>query len=147
VYLSNWSPPAIPAEMTRVWLIAFTMAISVAFHLWSPDDTIYLPHGNDYQKIPLDVYAYDILELVIEFIVACILLSTIFFPIERRHISAYIALPLIIVVDTILYSIYYRGWFIERPTWNEFKTIAFAVLTIFLQWKESKLTLSFYKHS
>lgn len=130
--------------MTRVWLLLFTLSLSVAFLLHRPSGTVSIPVpvwleiGGEkvlVDKIPADVFWYHIFEHAIAIINAGIMLSLILWPTDRQQISAYVLIILIHVMDAILFRIYYRDWGFVIP-WNVIKTTIFGLNTFRLQWKQ-----------
>lgn len=87
-------------------------------------------------KIPADVFYYDVFEHIINIVEAVIMLSAVFWPVDRRFKWAYVIFLSIEVVDFGLFRLYYRGWFSEALPWNVVKTAIMGITTEIYQFRE-----------
>lgn len=131
--------------MTRVWALFFCCALSVAFLLHSPTGWVSIPfppYMETYDgwklmtEIPADVFYYDVFQHIINIVWALIMLSAIFWPVERKFLWAYVVFLIIEIVDFCLFRLYYRGWFSQTVPWNVVKTSIMGVTTMIYQWRE-----------
>lgn len=125
--------------MSRLWLLAFTLTIGVAFKAHREDQWVKMPlaTGQYYERIPADVFYYDLYEHVGKIITAGIFISMIFWTPERKHLSGYIIYLAIELVDMVLWRLYYRGWMFEASLpWNIAKNLFFCFSILYLQWKQ-----------
>lgn len=122
--------------MIRVWALFFVLAFSVAFLIHRPEGVVYIPHSAEFSQIPADVFWYHFNEHLISIINALLLLSFFRWPAEPRFYPAFALFFGIMIVDVILFRLFYRNWPIEVIPYNMAKVSVFGILTLSLQAKE-----------
>lgn len=122
--------------MTRIWALFFITSLSVAFLLYRPEGVIVMPFSTEFHEIPADVFFYHTFEHIISIVKALVIISTIFWPIERRFLGAYVVFLGLEFVDFGLFRLYYRGWFSETVPWNVVKTAIMGITTMVYQTNE-----------
>jgi len=123
--------------MARLWLLAFTLALGVAFKAHREDQWKIMPYAEKYKSIPADVFYYDFYEHVGKIITAGIFISMIIWSPERRHLPGYIIYFAIELMDVVLWRFYYRGWMFESfIPWNITKNLFFCLTILSMQWKQ-----------
>lgn len=111
-------------------------ALSVAFLLHRPEGMVSMPLSKEFPSVPADVFFYHTFEHIRGIIIGFVLISTIFWPTERKFIGAYVVFLMIEIVDFCLFRLYYRGWFSQTVPWNVVKTSIMGVTTMIYQWRE-----------
>lgn len=122
--------------MLRVWALFFILSFSVAFLIHRPEGFVYIPHSKEFPKIPADVFWYHMNEHFISIIGAVIMLSFFRWPAKKAHYPAFALFFVIMLLDTILFRLFYRNWPIEFVPWNFVKVACFGVVTLYLQANE-----------
>lgn len=124
--------------MLRVWGLFFVLAFSVAFLIHRPDGFVYMPYSKEFPKIPADVFWYHMHEHFISIMLALVMLSFFRWPAEKELYPAYALYFVIMIVDMVLFRLFYRNWPIEFVPYNWVKVLLFGVETLYLQiatWK------------
>ena len=129
--------------MIRVWALFFVLAFSVAFLIHRPEGFVYIPHSEEFPKVPADVFWYHLDEHFISIITALLMLSFFKWPAEREFYPAFALFFVIQIVDVILFRLFYRNWPIDVIPYNAFKVLCFGILTLALQiqttWNKMRL--------
>lgn len=117
-------------------MLFFELAFSVAFLIHRPEGFVYIPHSEEFSRIPADVFWYHFNEHIISIMNAMLLLSFFRWPAEREFYSAFALFFVIQIVDVVLFRLFYRNWPIEVIPYNLAKVSVFGILTLSLQAKQ-----------